>query len=859
MGQLAVPKLSPLRRNPDTSSFPESPCGARAAWTATRCNRLLRPIVSKVAALRHDAITKDTSKKNSGKSSGAKKLEDNTHDVLRAGDNDTLQLECSDDEGPDPRWVPEAGRKRPIKKSYVRRGRGRPRKDATNHMTPDNSRKGNGIREFTIPTPVIAQSLQHHQVCGDTESSAQEQEEDGKAPSIRVRKGSKWAQSVEMDEILRRLGRSTGQSTHLAFLSICDSFHTLLSTTASSLSESQRKGAPSLFSMCLRRVPDFIKADELWLKDRGETDNTRCDSISTRVTTEIYSGLEAHYSPSENGWRPLKQIVRAHGTYILGEAIKDCMFSVDMAKALIWLCLDTKDLRASREAETLFACLMRATNPTKARKTSKACLHLKPHMRLDALHTFTAQLGRYGFLYRQVGAVLEAVKDPKTWLSVPGMEAVWSFAVTSIVRNDSAGTYAIDLIDIVIRLICSLPRGKDDYQDCLPQQPPKNEGKVFAEPEQTWRNPVMSLVSALTAVESFYQYFSEPVAVETRAPTRLIPQLFSGLYDNVNYLRSSHLQVFYSTELASVLFADILLTIRRNPTKIILQEKISLLASVMNYPRRIAPGSQKQDQNDPDDDLASFLCSIARCCGKGTGDVGFHHMKRFVQQLLDNDYDSNFCLTNIAIKASNEFAEGTGNRKHAVWVEEVEMRASNQGFNASKVEAQSLRTPRKSRQNGESHETEYDEHAMTIIKSTPGFATRYLHYDSSDDGSNYSGDEQGARLADRGDHRLRGKQANMPLDLHQTPRLSSMLLGDSPEPWSCSPLLQRKSEPLRKSQEHFPLKKDSDSAQSHAYKPLLIPVRNLHELKEKHYPSQRPSLDKVPFQSGTSQHSKRTR
>ncbi|KAI4791493.1 hypothetical protein E4T44_12935 [Aureobasidium sp. EXF-8845] len=74
--------------------------------------------------------------------------------------------------------------------------------------------------------------------------------------------------------------------------------------------------------MCLRRVPDYIRAEEDWRKDIDENDETD-------VSAEVYEELEDLGSVHGHGWPGLREIVIAHGMSLIHEIIKDKLVSTE--------------------------------------------------------------------------------------------------------------------------------------------------------------------------------------------------------------------------------------------------------------------------------------------------------------------------------------------------------------------------------------------------------------------------------------------------------------------------------------------------------------------------------------------------
>ena len=77
----------------------------------------------------------------------------------------------------------------------------------------------------------------------------------------------------------------------------------------------QTRGARSLMSMAVRRLPEFIEEEQRVQDEADEEDEVdMCDAY-------LYE-LESHYGPGGGGWQPLREAVRAQGIHMVSEMIQ---------------------------------------------------------------------------------------------------------------------------------------------------------------------------------------------------------------------------------------------------------------------------------------------------------------------------------------------------------------------------------------------------------------------------------------------------------------------------------------------------------------------------------------------------------
>jgi len=79
--------------------------------------------------------------------------------------------------------------------------------------------------------------------------------------------------------------------------------------------------------MCLRKVPEYIKLEQAThVATDGDDDKN--------ATADIYADLE-DLGPTSAGWRPLKEVVRAHGLYIVRDLLRDGTISIDLGAGIV--------------------------------------------------------------------------------------------------------------------------------------------------------------------------------------------------------------------------------------------------------------------------------------------------------------------------------------------------------------------------------------------------------------------------------------------------------------------------------------------------------------------------------------------
>lgn len=535
--------------------------------------------------------------------------------------------------------------------------------------------------------------------------------------SLKALRGvSKNLQTLHSSQVLRSTS-STGPGNRRLIEGICKALEALLRATACEKA-SYDSGSRSLFSICLRRTPAYI-AEEQRLAN-GENPENDID-----VSSEVYNDLEALGSAPDGGWEPLREVVRAHGVSLVGEAIQEGLLGLSLSRHILSLCLE---LAAYDEAECVIESMIALVKcrPLPSKESAVVCagpsypvnnwaashrhhatsLTEETSLVAGALKYYVSQTGRHGFMYRKTAVMLGDGILPVEWISSKAMIDCWNGVIRSITQEDDHAQSAALLLQTAISK--SYRRGGSNYE----VSPQVHDLRLHA-CEPTSVRPTLRSYKSGQAVETFMESqtigsgegggrpddidnalqstFSNILTVLSainilRAPKSALDSNRSGLL-SIAILRDTALEIRQVLEMAHVtsyanrtwtlpaeslslpLLAAGLVWIasRRAGTKISPNEVLDLatLASLPSGKASLA-------------NAGSFLGQVARCCDQaGSGD-GFHFVQVLVQDLISiatsNIYDKptrTFC-GGIAHAAAFAFSEDTGQPKHLDWALDVE-------------------------------------------------------------------------------------------------------------------------------------------------------------------------------------------
>ena len=474
-------------------------------------------------------------------------------------------------------------------------------------------------------------------------------------------------------------------------------------------------GSHSLFSICLRQIPNYI-AEEQRLTNDEDPEN------DIDVASEVYADLEAFSSAPDNGWEPLREVVRAHGISLVREAIQEGLIEFSLSRHILSLCLG---LAAYDEAQSIIESMIICTKsrplPPKGNTGRSAALagpvrkwgtSHQLHTNVltyeasriaNALRYFVSSTGRYGFMYRQIAVMLEDDVLPVDWLSSRFMIECWNGAIRSVAQQDDHAQSAVLLLQIAISK--SYRRKVFNAK----AKPHVHDVRLRACRPVTIRPMLRSSKSSQTVKAVVESQPARPgeAGVQPDEKDNALLSTFSNILtvlSAINILRSP-MSPLDTNVLSVVLLQDIALEIRQALELAILSSHANdlwpvppnqlcqplLSAGLVSIASRKAGTEFSPDgvidlvtlaslpsSKDLVYDAGSFLCEVARCCDERQMGDGFGFVQATVQDLISiatsNTYDKptrNFC-SSIAHATAFAFSEDSGQPKHLNWALDIE-------------------------------------------------------------------------------------------------------------------------------------------------------------------------------------------
>ena len=667
-----APGFTPVRR-PDRGIFTESPAlASHAPWTTTRCNRLLRPLSSRIASLhknRHEVARV------------VKEVEIKIWDGRnreRVGSRVPESTTCSvrpEDDGGDPDWAPENPPKK-LKRTYSNKGSaGLDRKAGRPRAVPTRV-----LGELSITAPLLNAQDRSSQTDverrEDTDRevnlwmNSQDIENETHAGKSSTRTYHKNTQASARDSF-RRLAKSVAPSQWMLYDGLYTGLDALLKATTKT-TPPPTTGTQSLFATCLRRVPEYIDLEQAWADEEDE------DSKED-LTTTIYNELESHGCSAAGGWKPLKQVTRALGITMIGKAIHEGIIHPLLGKGLITLCLDVS---AFEEAESLCLYLLQNTQRIAYPKSAADEL-FRSAIGLRTLRNIADRTSRWGFFYRTLATLFENDVIPVEWISSPDMIEPWNMAIASIAQQDGFHSYASRLFQVVISLSYRVD-GEKSSQNLTeriktlraPDQVTSTSDTISNSLDSTMSNLMTVLISVTkTKSTSTGNVFDTRLTAALSASNLIHLMSLQALY----YTQKKVTKGSSTTNQLERAFLPLLAHIILSPVKSVEEPSISSSKTITTLPKPLEKLSDKTI-----DILTTFISSSAHSCS--ITDSPLLHIQIFLSNLLAYFASTTLQprISKLAIATAFHFAEKTPVPAYLDWALEFEESIERDGMDNSR-------------------------------------------------------------------------------------------------------------------------------------------------------------------------------
>lgn len=632
-------------------------------WTTSRCNRLLRPISSKLAKLRAEF--------ERPRSAGVDTRSASTAFATKCSPRKTTnftrpaQKPRGFEKARDPDWRPDgksAGRG--SKKTYGGRGA---RKGA------DIQRDSVGVTRVTRPgeiafTPLVARMSSQLHSSPHVQNSPLKKHGKNRGP---LQVNMDWTQ---LPGDLRKLVQG-----------VCEAYANILQATTDG-DEKSWKGTRSLMAACLRRLPAYIELEEYFAKlDREEED----EDEERDIGGEIYEHLENQFEQRPgNGWRPFKQVLRAHATSLLCDAITDEIVGPDSMSMLVTHCVR---VFAWDEAERLLLAYLPLLDAPSIPINIKADLfdaQRSPY--LYAVKSFVDHTGRHRLLFDLLEHMIARELLPLEWLATECMRPVWDRVVRSTSSNDHRTiAHAYHFFEIVTLAGMGLPDERilaDETTGARRFVPSSRE--ELRQALGTTYSSLLTVMCSIALVNNSrdddagrsisrrvtWMLDAVAIAMLSRSDIRSELQLLEAHQDDA--------QTFLQRA-TWIIFASFLVHLDKCPVEVsTVSLELSGLIRGLNWltSQYVSNGINTASILGG---LPALVSSVARGTGRIWKDDGFDQLQRLVQALLSlSGYrlpHKLWTLKRLALESAVEFAQDTGVPEHQAYARVIEQKMRTQG------------------------------------------------------------------------------------------------------------------------------------------------------------------------------------
>lgn len=641
-------------------------------WTASKCLRLLRPIASRIAPLkRHQYTISESSQKPI----------------------ETLVLDCDQvrnvqargkfsenhANSVDPTWLPGQVRQRQLKR-YTSHSRSSqppakhpasPQTCLVSLPTPFKARvlrRGTPLKQGStnfaaLNSPCVSRDLPV------AKSGRQRKDPFTRAP---IAKQSVELQSRENYERIFELHQG-----------VTDGFSLLLQRTAPKDSEPRaKKGVPSLLEMCLRRVPDYIKAEEEWRKSIDEDDDTD-------VASEVYEELESLGPVQGRGWPGLREVVIAHGIDLVRGIIRDKLVSTDTRAELSKMPALYGLQRASEDLYLTFAHSLPLKRPLNVgSRLFDGCL--------IGLTNIESPNADNDVFVRVLDDLFSSGRLRSSWLATRDVVNLSSRMIRTLASRSGNCQSTVDFLEgRISQTLRSEMAGRGTARIG-----PEDHLEALTKLERSLSNTTVSIITVLTAIvliDRDDEGLTHSIAAEcllTRLAVRLLADL--GSFDKTKpdgHLTEANQQ---HNICFALLTSNLILRVRKtkaNSCHVSLQKEDILQGMCLLHDRDTAEHRSAQTMIER---AASFVSDLSRCCGQSLHSDGQDYLEDLVHSILEaSDHGSSHEVTllkQFALESSLHFARISATRRSQAFMDNIETALTQQ--RSSNAQPPAIKTSR---------------------------------------------------------------------------------------------------------------------------------------------------------------------
>lgn len=614
-----------------------------------------------------------------------------------AAQTERLAPESESESTPDdPTWVPGGAARRRIKHKYSARTGSRSRVVV---KSPETQKLQPG--EFSIPTPLIHEKKRHHReaqepngVAGGTIANANEDsslENSRPGPVKRRLSAYGWNSRKTWTDACNEYNEPSYVAIAQGIFQIWDTFLTMTAPE-----KSTSLGARSLMRMALGTTSTYIA------REQEAVDNCEDKDEKVDIANVIFTELESMYGTSNTGWKPLKSLVRLHGTRLVCDAIRKRWISPMIARQLALNSIDSSSYDAAQEIiSALLSVTMRVEDP---RHLDCSLFSARNFGLFHTLAAYVNKASHLSFFFRTIGSLLRCGIVPVEWIATESMKPFVTHAIRSISCEDHDCSASVSfIVNMALaasgsHTYCAMPASNsiaitDKLQECEEKKWKLHSAHCdLLETPQTRANGHLetalnnSISSILGILCSAYivRCSSRPPATPSSASS--IQHILARLSDIVQHdIEGTSFHVTQDRSrsellrMGLILMADFIITsnnMQPRTNQQAVDSPATRLLSTFEYFTRTL-----RSRKDLTASLSAFVTHISHCCGEVLSEDGFTHLEILTDALTGvklQPYPTlRALLGKVAVDAALNFAESTLHPDHHSWAAHIQTRVTS--------------------------------------------------------------------------------------------------------------------------------------------------------------------------------------
>ena len=655
-----LPGFTPVRRPGPLEAENTPLLPGTAPWTAARCKRLLRPISSRLALLKKQkpgsarverSIVETKRNNHSGRPGEVSVVGGKAWDTSI----DSLNRK-------DPEWEPEARPSKRLKKTYSARGTSRHQRQSS---LPVGISQTNSA-SLELPSPLVGRAAVLRTSPGTDNHVQPSHTAKGAIKSQHTTtnsRGYSWVSKSNSRDEFRRLAKSVAPSQWMIYDGLYSALQMLLSNTTKTR-QLHKKRVPSLFSMCLRKLPIYIVGEQMVAEEEDPDD-------PEDVASFIYNELESFGTAKMS----MREVVRAHGILLFCDAIEEGLVAPSMARSLVDLCLGQA---AHAEARSMTASMLkRMGSLPKLTDTAHRLFAQNP-----ALHSL-GHIGElpqhYNFLFQQLSRLFTERSLSISWISSQDMVSVWNRALRAITQNTHGFQGAIELVRTVTRRLYwlnhldapdlahlnRLKQGDISYK--VPRGP---RAALNSDDEEDKVGDALrgTISNIFTILVSTVYVRTLPLDICNLHNVDATSSVFLLRCAAIDSIQAMHLSSGAAHEEPASKVQDCYIFLPPLALMLCLGQEVSESGG---FSAAVTPSASST--KNMIDMFSTLLCSTAQCCSRIATSTPFSLMKHIISKLQDFSRNARpLFWSELAIATAFEFAETTLRREHLDWALRVE-------------------------------------------------------------------------------------------------------------------------------------------------------------------------------------------